>query len=183
MLALLEIRMLSSSDVGALVDFRLQHGDDPLLGPIGERSAHSRLEVVRHDLESLTSFGAFDEARLTGLVTSKFLPCSFGLDWTIAGLLVDPVHQGRKIAQRLIRACCDHMSSLTQTCFLVTYHPEGDDSTAARSLYTKLGFVDYGPGSFSHSEQGVRYMKQSMSAESTLIVQRLEAASAETRFT
>lgn len=172
------IRLLEQQDIAKLVDFRCRHGDHPLLGPTRERCEHSRSDSVERDLAntSYSTFGWFDGPRLVGVVTSILLTGIAEQDWSITGLLVDPGHLRRGIAQSLIGTCCDQMLKRTHTCFIVTYHPEGGASTAARSLYMKLGFEDFNAPLFSHSEQGVRYFKQPMSAGTAAMSQRLQAA-------
>lgn len=174
------IRLLEHHDIAKLVDFRRLHGDHPLLGPTGERSEHSRSDAVERDLANAGywTFGRFEGPRLVGVVTSILLTGIEEQDWSISGLLVDPARHRRGIAQNLIRTCCDLMLGRAHTCFLVTYHPECGSSTDARSLYMKLGFVDFDAPIFSHSERGVRYFKQPMSAVTEAISQRLQAATA-----
>lgn len=174
----LEIRLLDSRDIAEIIDFRHHQGDHPLLGPAVERREHSRRDLVARDLENhgYATFGSFESGRLIAVVTSILRPGIYQPDWAISGLLVHPGHRGKHIGQCLIRTCCLHMPVEADTCLIDTYHPEGDASTSARRLYKKLGFEDYGGSECTHSEDGVRYFKQRMSAETVKIKKRLQAA-------
>jgi ribosomal protein S18 acetylase RimI-like enzyme len=137
-----EVRQASPEEFGAIgrltveayrADGQLggEHGYDKVLADVTARAEHGEVLV------------AVSGAKVLGSVTfvlpgSRYAELSGPGEAEFRMLAVDPVAQGRRIGEALVRACLDRATELGCTAVVICAR---DFSVPAHRLYERLGFV------------------------------------------
>ena len=138
-----EIRRLRQEDAVFYRDIRLEalQANSEAFGSTFEIEDAQPLTLFSDRLASYTLFGAFRDTGLVGIVGFAIQQgqkqAHKGELW---GMYVQPAARNAGIGRRLVEAICDHARrqvELIQLSVVV-------DNEQARSLYTRLGFLEYG---------------------------------------
>lgn len=163
----LELRRLSPGDVEAYREIRLESllSSPEAFGATYEQESAQSLDWFRDRLTRTAVFGAFSGRELVG--TAGFYRQSgekYQHKGALVGMYVRPHARRRGAGSALIRAVTDYAATeveLIQLCVTTT-------NEAARNLYRRNGFTEYGTERHALKQNG-RYSDEVLMAKSLIL--------------
>ena len=139
----IEIRRLAGEDAVLYRDIRLEalQANPEAFGSTFELEDAQPLSLFSDRLGSSTVLGAFRDTELVGIVGFAVQQgqkeAHKGALW---GMYVRPAARNAKVGRRLVEAVCNHARQQVELIQLSVVV----DNEQARSLYARLGFLEYG---------------------------------------
>ena len=165
----IEIRRLAQEDAADAVlyrDIRLEalQANPEAFGSTFEVENALPLSLFSDRLGSSTVLGAFRDTELVGIagfaVQQGQKKAHKGTLW---GMYVRPTARNVKVGRRLVEAVCDHARQQVESIQLSVVL----DNEPARSLYARLGFLEYGVEKNALKQAG-RYYDEVLMAKDLL---------------
>jgi RimJ/RimL family protein N-acetyltransferase len=160
------VRRLLPEDAALYREIRLEalKTEPDWFGSTFERESPEPLEWFADRLRRAAVFGVFSRGELVGIagffIRSGRKEAHKGALW---GMYVRPQARGCGIARRLVEAVIDHARQQVEVLQLTVVK----DNAAARRLYARLGFVEYGVERNSLKQNG-RYWDEVLMAKPLL---------------
>jgi ribosomal protein S18 acetylase RimI-like enzyme len=165
----IEIRRLAREDAADAVlyrDIRLEalQANPEAFGSTFEVENAQPLSLFSDRLGSFTVLGAFRETELVGIagfaVQQGQKEAHKGTLW---GMYVRPAARNAKVGRRLVEAVCNHARQQVELIQLSVVV----DNERARSLYARMGFLEYGVEKNALKQAG-RYYDEVLMAKNLL---------------
>ena len=162
----IEIRRFAQTDAVLYRGIRLEalQANPEAFGSTFEVENAQPLSWFSDRLGGSTVFGAFRNAQLVGIagfaVQQGQKRAHKGILW---GMYVRPAARNAKVGRRLVEAVCNHASQQVELIQLSVVL----DNEPARSLYARLGFLEYGVEKRALKQAG-RYYDEVLMAKDLL---------------